>query len=78
MALTIPAADLQGTLLNNLITNLTALVAANPLMAPSVNNQILDAQQKLVVYLVSNNLISSATILAGNAATYIGSQHPYA
>lgn len=77
MALTIPASDLQGTLLNNQVNNLGTLITANPQNVALVNQQY-DAQLKLAIYLLSNGYISPATVLAGSGATYIGSVHPFA
>lgn len=74
MAIVIPAADLQGTYLNAVVTNITNLVAANPLTAPALNDKLNQAQIALVLYLISSGSISAATVLAG--ATYIGSPHP--
>lgn len=71
MALTIPASDLQGTLLNNNVNNLGTLITANPSNVALINAQY-DAQLKLCIYLLANNYVSPATMLAGTGLTYIG------
>ena len=69
MAVVVPASDLQGTLLQNNVNTIQTLINAN------TNNTalipaLLDAQQKLVAYLVSNLNIIPASVLANE--TYVG------
>jgi hypothetical protein len=71
MALTIPASDLQGTLLLNNVNNLGTLITANSNNVALINAQY-DAQLKLAIYLLATGYISPATVIAGTGATYIG------
>ena len=69
MAVVVPASDLQGTLLQNNVNTIQTLINAN------ANNTalipaLLDAQQKLVAYLVSNLNLTPASVLANG--TYVG------
>lgn len=69
MAVVVPAPDLQGTLLQNQVNNIQTLITANPNNTALIG-MLLDAQQKLVAYLVSNLNIIPASVLANE--TYIG------
>jgi hypothetical protein len=69
MALTVPASDLQGTILQGNINNLNTLIAANPNNTALIT-QLLDAQQKLTLYLLSNVNVIPATMLVNE--TYVG------
>ena len=69
MAVVVPASDLQGTILQNNVNNINTLIAANPSNTALIT-QLLDAQQKLVVYLVANLNIIPSAVLANQ--TYVG------
>jgi hypothetical protein len=69
MAVVVPAADIQGTILQNNINNITTLIANNPLMAVSLNNALLDAQLKLCMYLLSEGSLVPSAVLANE--TYL-------
>jgi hypothetical protein len=69
MAVVVPASDLQGTLLQNNVNNIQTLITANPNNTQLIT-ALLDAQQKLVAYLVSNLNIIPASVLANE--TYVG------
>ena len=69
MAVVVPASDLQGTLLQNNVNTLTTLIAANANNTALIT-ALLDAQQKLVAYLVSNLNLIPASVLANE--TYVG------
>ena len=69
MAVVVPASDLQGTLLQNNVNTIQTLITANPNNTALVP-ALLDAQQKLVAYLVSNLSIIPASVLANE--TYAG------
>ena len=69
MAVVVPASDLQGTLLQNNVNTIQTLITANPNNTALVP-ALLDAQQKLVAYLVSNLNIIPSSVLANE--TYAG------
>jgi hypothetical protein len=69
MALVVPASDLQGTLLQNNVNTISTLITANPNNTALIG-QLLDAQQKLVIYLVTNLNIIPSAVLANE--TYVG------
>ena len=69
MAVVVPASDLQGTLLQNNVNTIQTLITANPNNTALVP-ALLDAQQKLVAYLVSNLNLTPASVLANG--TYVG------
>jgi|HubBroStandDraft_1064217.scaffolds.fasta_scaffold929308_1 hypothetical protein len=69
MAVVVPSSDLQGTILQNNVNNIQTLITANPNNTALIG-QLLDAQQKLCVYLVANLNIIPSAILANE--TYVG------
>jgi hypothetical protein len=69
MAVVVPASDLQGTLLQNNVNSIQTLITANPNNTALIP-ALLDAQQKLVAYLVSNLNIIPASVLANES--YVG------
>ena len=69
MAVVVPASDLQGTLLQNNVNTIQTLITANANNTALIA-QLLDAQQKLVAYLVSNLNIIPSSVLANE--TYVG------
>lgn len=70
MALTIPAADVAGTLLNTQVSNLNTLVTNNPNNL-QLQAALYQAQLQLCIYLLSNGYLSPATVLAGTVS-YVG------
>lgn len=69
MSVTVPAADVQGTILQNTVNSISALITANPSMVPSLNNALYTAQLNLCLYLLSQGSLVPATVLANETYT---------